>query len=309
MNFLKPFFDHQGLVILDGGLATEMERRGANLDHELWSARMLIESPGMIRDVHADFLAAGADIIATATYQASFEGFGRAGYSEEDSAGLMARAVAIACEARDAFWSAAANRAGRIRPLVAASIGPYGACLHDGSEYHGDYGLGRQALREFHRPRMALLGASAADLLALETIPSRMEAEVLLELLQEFPQRDALLSFSCRNGEQVSHGESFADCALLADQCDQVVAVGVNCTSPEHVSALLASANELKTPLMVYPNSGENWSADSQRWQGAACSGFPVNAWRELGARVIGGCCRTTVEDIRRMRAELLGQS
>lgn len=305
MSLLQPFFDKAGFVVLDGGLASEMERRGADLDHELWSAKMLIESPELIRTVHSDFLAAGADIIATATYQASIEGFGRAGYEQEQAKGLVRLAVDLALLARETFWADYRQHEGRIRPLVAASVGPYGACLHDGSEYHGNYGIGRQALVDFHRSRLEILAGTAADLLAFETVPSMLEAEVLIELLESFPEKQALLSFSCRDTRSVSHGEPFSECAALADQCAQVIGVGVNCTSPAYVSGLLESAADIKTPLMVYPNSGEEWRADKQQWGGEACEEFPVSEWLSKGARIIGGCCRTTVEDIRRIRSQL----
>jgi len=291
--------------MLDGGLATELEKHGADLDDELWSARMLIDSPELVRQVHADFLRAGADIIATATYQASFAGFERAGYGREKAERLMRLSVDLAVLARDSFWSNKANRQRRIRPLVAASVGPYGATLHDGSEYHGNYGLSRQELVDFHRPRMAVLADTDADLFAFETIPSRLEAEALMEVLAEFPERHAWLSFSCKDGAQVSHGEAFADCAALADASDQVVAVGINCTSPAYIEALLGALPRLKTPVVVYPNSGETWSAAGNAWTGPACDAFPVTAWYDLGARLIGGCCRTSLEAITGMRTEL----
>jgi homocysteine S-methyltransferase len=302
---IKLHVGRQGFVILDGGLATELEKRGADLDHFLWSAKLLAEAPELIGEVHEDYLAAGADIIATATYQASFGGFERAGFDRAQAAGLMRLSVELAVQARERFWSTPQNRVDRLPPLIAASIGPYGACLHDGSEYHGNYAIGRRALLEFHRPRMDLLAATAVDLFAFETIPSREEAEVLVELMGDYPDRQAWLSFSCRDGTHVSHGESFADCAALADASGQVVAVGINCTAPQHVSALLESAGSLRTPLAVYPNSGEHWVAQDNRWAGQECGLFPVRDWYERGARLIGGCCRTGPEDIRRIRAEL----
>jgi homocysteine S-methyltransferase len=292
--------------MLDGGLATELENRGADLDHFLWSAKMLAESPSLIREVHHDYLVAGADIIATATYQASFGGFERAGLEQKQAAVLMGLSVDLAVQAREQFWSSAQHRAGRLPPLVAASIGPYGACLHDGSEYHGNYGVSRRTLRDFHQPRLDLLATAGADLFAFETIPSLQEAEVLLELLGEHPDKAAWLSFSCREGSRVSHGEAFADCAAMADAAEQVVAVGINCTAPQHISALLESAGRLRTPLVVYPNSGEFWIASGNRWAGQECSVFPVGEWYQLGARLLGGCCRTGPEDIGVMRAELL---
>ncbi len=305
-NPLQRFLDRQGFAVLDGGLATEMERRGADLDHYLWSARMLAESPELVRAVHYDYLVAGADVIATATYQASFAGFERAGYDRARAEALMRLAVELAVEARDAFWSESANRSNRLRPLVAASIGPYGACLHDGSEYHGRYAVDMREVSDFHRPRMDVLADTDADLFAFETIPSRQEAEVLLQLITDYPGLGAWMSFSCRNGSQVCHGEPFADCAALADRAGQIFAVGVNCTAPEHISPLLESARGLSTPLMAYPNSGEHWVAEDNRWAGQGADGFAVADWHRRGARLLGGCCRTGPEDIRRMRSELI---
>lgn len=291
--------------MLDGGLATELEHRGADLDHFLWSARLLADAPDLIRAVHEDYLAAGADVIATATYQASLGGFARMGLSNVQGGALMRRSVDLAVQARESFWSAAKNRENRVRPLIAASIGPYGASLHDGSEYHGRYGVNREALVQFHRPRLDILAETQADLFAFETIPSQQEAGVLLELLEDYPDMPAWLSFSCRDGEHVSHGELFADCGGLAARSRQIVAVGVNCTAPRHVSALLQSAGHVMAPLLAYPNSGETWDAEQQRWAGQHCGGFQVVEWYRLGTRLLGGCCRTGPDDIRQMRRAL----
>jgi homocysteine S-methyltransferase len=306
MSPLQPILERQGFVMLDGGLATEMERRGADLDHFLWSARMLAESPHLVRQVHYDYLAAGADVIATATYQASFTGFERAGFGRDQAEALMRLAVELAVEARDAFWAEPGNRAGRMRPLVAASIGPYGACLHDGSEYHGNYAVGPREVRDFHVPRLDVLAGTQADLFAFETIPSRQEAELLIGLLGEYPGLTAWLSFSCRNGREVCHGEPFAECAALAEGVEPLFAVGVNCTAPEYVPALLEGARGISKPLAAYPNSGEQWVAENNRWAGQGAQDlFPVE-WFRGGARLLGGCCRTGPGDIARMRQELL---
>ena len=309
MNPLALFLEKQGFVMLDGGLATEMERNGADLDDDLWSAKMLTEAPEVIRMVHSGFLKAGADVIATATYQASFEGFAAAGYSQGQAERLMCLGVDLALLARETFWSMTDHRRGRLRPLVAASIGPYGASLHDGSEYHGNYGLSKRQLIEFHRKRMEVLAATDADIFAFETIPSLLEAEALVEVLAEFPGKQAWLSFSCKDGKHVSHGELFSECAAFADQSDQVVAIGVNCTAPEHISALLKSAADVNSLLAVYPNSGEKWNASNNTWTGDGSGSMPVQEWYDLGARLIGGCCRTTTEDIAEMRAKLVQYS
>jgi homocysteine S-methyltransferase len=304
-GLLDPFLEQQGFVILDGAMATELEQHGADLKHELWSAQTLIEAPEMIRQVSRRYLEAGADIISTTTYQASFKGFERAGISHLRAENLMRLSVDIALKAREEFWSLKEKHRGRLRPLVAASIGPYGACLADGSEYHGNYGLDKEALIEFHRPRMEVLANSDADLLAFETIPSKLEAEALIDLLAEYPQCHAWLSFSCKDEHHVCHGELFSDCATLADASTQIIAVGINCTSPQYLVPLLESAQAVVTPIIVYPNKGEKWIANKNSWSGKPVEVQAVTTWYDAGARVIGGCCRTTPADIARMKADL----
>jgi homocysteine S-methyltransferase len=209
-NPLFPFLEQQKAMILDGGLATTLEERGFDLDDDLWSARVLLEDPEAISEVHGDFLAAGADVIITATYQATISGLARRGLDFNQAREQLELAVRLAVTARDNFWSAPAKHLNRLRPLVAASVGPYGAYLADGSEYAGSYGLAAAELLEFHRDRWNILAAGPADLLACETLPCLEEAAVLLELLQATPDRWAWFSFSCRNGSELSDGTPFA---------------------------------------------------------------------------------------------------
>ena len=290
---IAPLIEDKGYVLLDGALATELERHGADLNDPLWSAKLLIEAPDALGAVNEDYLQAGADIATTATYQATFEGFAARGIDDAESERLMRLAVGIsrrACE-----------RAGR--GLVVASIGCYGAFLHDGSEYRGDYGLSRNELMAFHRRRLHVLAEAGPDILAFETIPSLIEAEAIVRLLEELPGVPAWISFSCRNESEVSHGEAFSDCVALCARSPGVVAVGVNCTPPQYVSALLGSAaSATDKPLAVYPNSGEGWDAIRHEWIPAAAAFSIVDhaaEWHALGARLIGGCCRTTPETIR----------
>jgi homocysteine S-methyltransferase len=211
--------------------------------------------------------------------------------------------------ARERFWRDSANRTGRTRPLVAASIGCYGALLHDGSEYRGDYRLSRKELMDFHRPRLRVLVDSGADVLAFETIPSKLEAEVAVALLEELPGPfPAWISFSCRNNREVSHGEPLDDCFASVGASEAVAAVGINCTPPRFVSGLLESSRAATGKLLlVYPNSGEIWDAGRRVWTGESSTPLEALApeWRRLGARLIGGCCRTTPRTIRALRKSL----
>jgi homocysteine S-methyltransferase len=303
---IDGFLAQRPLMILDGALATELERRGADLKDPLWSAKCLLERPDLIRAVHLDYFNAGADVATTATYQATFEAFARRGIYAQGAAQLMRDAVALALCARDEFWAIEANRAGRLRPLVAASIGPYGAMLADGSEYRGHYALDDIGLAEFHRPRLRVLADAGADLLACETIPSLREARVLASLLREFPDICVWISFSCKDGEHTCEGDPIDECAAELHHFAQIVAVGVNCTPPQYITPLLRRMHEeTDKPLVVYPNSGELYDASSKQWSGdTGTLGFGEQArrWYAEGARLIGGCCRTGPDDIRSVK-------
>ena len=297
------------VIVLDGALATELERRGVDLRDPLWSAKCLIESPDTIRAVHLDYFIAGADVATTATYQATFEGFERRGIDREGAERLMRDAVAIATAARDEFWAEPSNRPSRSRPLVAASIGPYGAMLADGSEYRGGYAVSDAELARFHRPRLEILASTGADLIACETLPCLREALVLARLLQEFPAVSAWISFSCRDGSSNSQGEPVSGCAAALRGHDQIAALGVNCTAPAYVSEILDRMGaQADKPLIAYPNSGEAYDACEKRWTGhAGCLRIcdQVGDWYRAGARLIGGCCRSTPEDIRDIAAQV----
>jgi len=305
----QPFFDRSGVVILDGGLATELERRGADVGGPLWSAKVLMEQPALIRQVHEDYFRAGADVGISASYQASYDGFARSGLERADITALLQRSVRLVQDARDAFWDVPANRIQRCRPLVAASIGCYGAALHDGSEYRGNYGLTVQHLIDWHRPRLEALVRAEPDLLACETIPCLDETTALTRLLVEFPDVPAWVSFSCRDGEHLCQGDPIADAVQLAQTAPNVVAAGINCTPPQYIAGLLAAAREHTTlPLLVYPNSGERWNASRRAWEAAATPldwGQAALRWRDAGARLIGGCCRTTPATIQQIATAL----
>lgn len=287
------------VTILDGGLATELERRGHDLSDQLWSARLLRDDPAAVRDAHTAFFRAGAAVATTASYQASFEGFASRGLSRPEAAALMRSSVTLAREAAEVVES---EQPSAVRREVAASVGPYGAIRADGSEYHGDYGVSDAFLRDVHGPRLDVLAAAGADLLAIETIPGEQEVAVLLDLLRELPSDTrAWLSLTCADAGRTRRGEDVGRVFALARGVDQVVAVGVNCTAPEHVDALVSAAVAASgKPAIAYPNSGERWDAGTRAWGGDG-TGVSVTAarrWVELGATWVGGCCRVSSSDI-----------
>ncbi|NNE68449.1 MAG: homocysteine S-methyltransferase [Pyrinomonadaceae bacterium] len=295
----------QDLLILDGGLATELELRGHDLNHPLWSARLMLDDPDAIKAVHRSYLEAGADFIITASYQLSYAGCAALGIGENRTTELLLDTVRIAKESIREFCS---SRSVSVAPKVLASIGPYGAFLADGSEYVGQYGLSEEELLDFHKQRFDVLASSDADLLVFETIPSFAETRVLLKLLKTFPKRRAWFSFSCRDENQINDGTEISLCASLLASEDQVDAIGVNCTAPQFVDGLIKQIRRVapEKAVLAYPNSGETYDANSGSWHGNGRSAHDLaTVWYASGARIIGGCCRTTpahIEQLRKVR-------
>ncbi len=308
---LSQFVKKQGFVILDGGLATELEKRGHDLNHQLWSARLLDSEPEAIADVHYAYLLAGADCIITASYQGSFQGFLEAGYSQKEAFSLLNKSVEIACEARDRFNSERdKHNIDSISPLVAASIGPYGAYLADGSEYHGRYTISASDLLEFHEERFTLLAKSAADILACETIPSYREAEILQDLIMKHPEKFYWISFSCRDQKHIRDGSPIDAAVSLFSDNPHVLAVGANCTAPRYILGLIEKIKSVSNhmEIIIYPNSGESYDAVTKKWLGESDPpkfASLAEKWFKSGARIIGGCCRTSPDHIRELRLHL----
>lgn len=287
-------------LVLDGAMATELEARGCDLSDALWSAKVLIEKPELIYQVHYDYFSAGAQVAITASYQATPQGFAKRGLSEKQSLELIARSVELASRARADYLSTQADAAAL---LVVGSVGPYGAYLADGSEYRGDYLLPQQEMMAFHRPRIQALVAAGADMLACETLPSFAEIQALAAVLLEFPATPAWFSFTLRDSDHLSDGTPLADVLAFLDKIPQVVALGINCIALDKVTAALKVFSALSAkPLVVYPNSGEQYDATSKSWHSDASTCTLIDNladWQAAGAKLIGGCCRTTPADIK----------
>ncbi|WP_406399074.1 homocysteine S-methyltransferase [Streptomyces sp. NBC_00879] len=273
----------EGVVVLDGGLSNQLEAQGCDLSDELWSARLLADDPREIEAAHAAYVRAGAQVLITSSYQATFEGFERRGVAREEAAGLLARSVELA------------RTAGELVPhevWVAASVGPYGAMLADGSEYRGRYGLSVRELERFHRPRIEALVAAGPDVLALETVPDMDEAEALLRAVDAYGL-PVWLSYTI-TGERTRAGQELAAAFALAAGHDQVIAAGVNCCDPRDADrAVELAAAVTAGPVVVYPNSGERWNAEERGWRGGSTyDPGRVRGWLASGARLVGGCCR-----------------
>ncbi len=305
MNPIQNILNNHKLMILDGALATELEKRGCSINDSLWSAKILKENPDIIKKVHYDYFESGADCAITASYQATIDGFNKIGLSSIEAKELIKKSVKLAIEARNDFWEKLSNKGNRPYPIVAASVGPYGAYLADGSEYRGDYNITVEQLMDFHRERMKLLIEAGAEVLACETIPSFIEAKAIVKLLDEFKDVYCWISFSCKDDNNISDGTLISDCAKFLDNYDKVAAIGFNCTAPKYALSLIKEIkSSTKKPIVVYPNSGEEYNAASKEWKGHSekesyC--LSSRLWYENGATLIGGCCRTTPEDIKQI--------
>ncbi|PWJ25112.1 homocysteine S-methyltransferase [Branchiibius hedensis] len=286
-------------VVLDGGLSNALVDRGHDLADDLWTARLLADAPQEIVAVHRAYFAAGAQLATSASYQASVLGFTAAGMSTSTAEELIRRSVRLAREATDGV-------PGR---LVAASVGPYGAVLGDGSEYRGNYGLTAAQLRDFHAPRLELLIAEQPDLLAVETIPDLLEAQVLVDLIAQFDV-PAWLSFTI-DGAQTRAGQPLADAFAVATDAPGVVAVGVNCCAPREVLPAIELAGQISgKPAVAYPNAGETWDAEHHRWVGEPTYDVRlVPRWLDAGARWVGGCCRVGPAGIAQVAAAVAARS
>ncbi|MGB7266170.1 MAG: homocysteine S-methyltransferase [Terracidiphilus sp.] len=285
--------------VIDGGLATELEYLGARIDGPLWSARVLEDEPEKLLAVHRAYIEAGAGCIATCSYQVSRMGYAECGLPPERADAALLRAVELARDVAAEFPER--------RILVAGSLGPYGAALHNGGEYHGKYDCFFDDLVRFHRERIQVLagasGKQAPDLLAFETFPSLEEVRAVGEALADWPELQAWFSFSCRDDQHVSHGESVTDCAALVASFSQTVAIGVNCVPPEWIPSLIAELRRgSNKAIVVYPNSGEGWDAERRCWTGVSAPedfGRKATEWFQAGAQMVGGCCRTRPAHIR----------
>lgn len=272
---------------LDGGLSTALENNGNKLTTSLWTGELILTKPSEITKAHLDFIDAGSEIIITSSYQISYLGCSKRGWSESKTDQALRGSTQLAKDAVTA--------SGKVIK-VAASVGPYGAALADGSEYKGNYGVTKSFLKDFHARRLEVLISTSPDLLALETMPDTFEVEVLLELLSDCPI-PYWVSYSCKAGSQTNAGQSFSEAVSLAKNA---MAVGINCTAPELITDLLLSAEGIK-PFVVYPNSGRSWNAKTKEWEGSSEAGFDdllVKSWISAGAQIIGGCCGIGADEI-----------
>ncbi|MBW7828779.1 homocysteine S-methyltransferase [Streptococcus thermophilus] len=315
MATFKDYLENNYPLILHGALGTEMEALGYDISGKLWSAKYLLEKSEVIQELHETYVAAGADLITTSSYQATLPGLVEAGLTEKAAEQIIALTVRLAKAARDKVWGALneTEKAKRPYPLISGDVGPYAAYLANGSEYSGDYGkITINELKDFHRPRIQILLDQGVDLLALETIPNRLETQALIELLaEEFPEAEAYMSFTVQIPDAISDGNSLAEMAKLVSQSNQILAVGINCSSPLLYNQALSFLENTGKALITYPNSGEVYDGDSQTWKSKDKDALTLvehsKYWHaHFGVKILGGCCRTRPNDIKALYQEFI---
>lgn len=311
MNLIEKVLSEFPVMILDGAMSSELEAYGCDLNDPLWSAKVLIDNPELIKKVHTAYFEAGADCAITASYQATIPGFMERGMTEKEAIELIQKSVQIAVDARDVFWEHESNQLNRPKPLIAASVGPYGAYLADGSEYRGDYRLHENELMDFHRTRLGALIEAGADILACETIPCLIEAKAIVKVQKEFSKIPSWITFSAKDGLHISSGERIAECAKWAQEQKEIAAIGINCTAPEFVASLVNEIREqTDKPIIVYPNSGAVYDPVSKVWEqpdNGKKDSFNPEDWYKKGATIIGGCCGVVPADIKKIVESLRG--
>jgi homocysteine S-methyltransferase len=293
-------------LIIDGGLSNVLEDFGCDLNNELWVANILTTNPEAIIKTHLAYLEAGAQIISTSSYQATIPGFMKLGFTESESEMLIIKSVELASTALQRFIEEKKNSK---TPLIAGSIGPFGAFLADGSEYSGNYNITDKELKVFHERRIRLLDESGCDILALETIPSFQELKIISEILKT-TNKQAWVSFSCKDENHINDGTTIKKCAIFLKSHPNVFAIGVNCTLPKYISGLIINLKQVlgDKKIIIYPNSGESYNAKSKTWFGISDPELfseMADEWLDLGADIIGGCCRIGTLHIKHLKEQI----
>lgn len=299
-NPIKTLLEQKKHIVIDGALASELQRRGCDLNDSLWSAKVLIEQPELIQQVHYDYFVAGADCAITASYQATPMGFAKKGIELEESIKLIKTSVKLAQQAKMQYLNDIKQDKAL---LIAGSVGPYGAYLANGSEYTGDYQLSESEFIAFHKDRVAALIDAGVDILACETMPSFLEIKALAKLIQQFPMVNCWFSLTLKDQKHISDGTPLTEVIEYLNSIEQIVSVGINCIALEKVTPALEVLSKLTNkPLIVYPNSGEQYDPTTKQWHknhDHNCTfANQLDVWINLDAKLIGGCCQTTPDDI-----------
>ncbi|OUM62712.1 hypothetical protein PIROE2DRAFT_69463 [Piromyces sp. E2] len=313
MGHFKELLEKQDYLILHGALGTELESQGYDVSGKLWSANYLISQPEVIEKIHESYILSGSDIVTTSTYQATIPGLIENGLSQSEAENIIRLTVKLAKTARDNAWTKLSNdeRSNRLYPLISGDVGPYAAYLANGSEYTGKYNINKEALKAFHRPRIALLLDEGVDLLAVETIPNFEEAQAIAEILmEEYPQVESYFSFTSQNGLTISDGTPIKEVAAYCDKVKQILAMGLNCCLPTiYENGLNEFIKITKKPLVTYPQSGEIFDKETKTWHVSSDKSPSlvdnIKHWLDLGAKIVGGCCRIRPHDIKILRKEL----
>ncbi len=303
-NILKE----KDFIINDGAAGTHLESFNCDLNHKLWTAKILKEQPNLIKQVHLDYFEAGADCGMSVSYQATIKGLMENGSSEEEACEIIKSSITILNEARDEWYEKSGKALGRPYPLISGAVGPYGAYLANGAEYRGDYEIDKEFLINFHKKRMTILWEAGADLLAIETIPNIQEAIILAEIAEEIGAK-CWLTFSCKNYTDISDGTPIKDAVKMIEKFSSIVSVGVNCTAPKYISNLIDEIKKSSDKyITIYANSGEKYDPITKTWDGSKDGKRYVDyavEWKEKGATLIGGCCGTTPKEIKEIKNTL----
>jgi S-methylmethionine-dependent homocysteine/selenocysteine methylase len=296
MSALQQRLDGGEVVILDGATGTELERRGAPMDEAAWDAAALLTHPDMVREVHEDYIRAGADVIITNTFATARHVLEPAGMGERFRE-LNIRAVTLAKEARENATE---------RPVfIAGSISTFTA------RYDYSYEPRAERARANYREQAEVLAESEADVIALEMMRDIEQTTYALEAAVS-TGLPVWVGFSCKSTDEGTIVLWDGD-HTLTEAMERIPPLGASLVSIMHTltedtaPALRDMSERWSGPVGAYPHSGEFIMPNWQFIDMISPEDFARQAqgWLEMGVQLIGGCCGIGPEHIRQLKEGL----
>jgi S-methylmethionine-dependent homocysteine/selenocysteine methylase len=309
MNELTARLAEGKVVILDGAVSTEIQSRGAALDELSWASCATLDHPDIVREMHADYIRTGADVITANTYGAGHAVLRAAGMSAEEADALNRSSVELALEARDLV---AAERsvwvAGSIsskRPSNSGNVTPTGPEAAAGFRRQGE-----------------VLARAGVDLILTEMMLDIPNATIVTEaaLATGLPvwhgfsaelSEDGQSVVEWRDGFFVHPREPFGDLVATITAMGGEAAGIMHSYTPATTLALEVVRAHWSGPLLAYAETGHLHYPDWVFDEAASPDEYAAQAelWAASGVQIIGGCCGTNPDHIRKLREVLLSDS
>ena len=287
------------IKLLDGSMSFPMEQLGYNLKNKLWTGMALISDPDIIKNIHKDYINAGADYISTSTYQVSYDRLQNMGYQSSDIKKVFQKSIDLVKEAIKESRS-------KKEIKIVGSFGPFASYDPNASEYVGKYNSTDDEIKNFHLNNINIIEETDLDIILYETIPCLREIEILSKVLSQ-TNKEIWISITCNENIEFRDGSSFKEACKIISQIEQITTMGINCFSPLLVEKALKELKKYSNKkTLVYPNSGEKYNPKDKYWSGKnEFNNLMIKNWLSLSPNIIGGCCRVGYNNIKKMREEI----